>query len=1218
MNQDSEKQDLIQRSNISLVNGMSLIVLTITAVIALWLVSPRSTMLLELIGRSSSPEIALAFLSALERNSHQQDKIDLLKIKNYLILNQLAEAESIILPMLTKINRSSSAATKDQAYSFYLDMLLAYYNGNNAKQKRRAKKLLQEFFADTKSTRDVVAAQKLARIASAFSMPDKAYQFLFPFLATGEVSDRQLLKLALQYENYPAALVHQENIFKRSQTIQSLKQWQKTARFSGEKSIKLSFFSEYEGVLKNDPEYLQIAIHSALANDDVAVAESFYRRINALEYSDQQLSNIASNAIQFGHMRLAQDSLQVFVDRSPNTENMTLLHDLLLWKSDIISALELTKKIIALKLNQSNLSENLVRQGLKEAQAVGDMPLQGKLYTMLEQHDFLMNTEMDDYIYVNEQTYGSQVTLSEINRLLRDDPKNTALLHHKLRILSYLSRHKELVDLWRENKSHMSIDNKQASKISDALLKNNQSRVALEVLTDIENWQQSDANYLEQVFALAWNIGEKNLAIEAQVALMNHETFDSSSSENVFRYIQLHQPFKFEDIEQLISLYQSWDNERMLLIALDLAAAHKDNDKLDELLELASRDERLVNHPLILYYAFVSAIKKKDEDEVDRLFSQILATTPESLSIVSTYLWWLIDSQQQNKLAVTYNKFKLLLVENLNLPLDANYSLASNDFDTLMALTAAGHRLGLLTEADALYQQVFRYPPQSANNHSYIQLILNYAQLLDLKGDSPKAYQLRQYVAQNLTDQLLALNKDNLAFLSMVAIFSGEKNVQILSEWQTVIDPSELKVTDLYSHYIANQRFESLYFWNSRGNFSKYKIPDWEQLSIALKRKDKLRIKQLLDESLELPPADENFAMQTLGLYRDAWEHGELKLARLVDKNAEKQLRFIHINQHPIQSSGYGTNYKSISKWDINRTSIFYYQPIDTDSRIGQWRLDGIEQKADTTALLQNESKNYESRIKLNYREKYASLTDKTAFRWGGTIDIADGLGKLRTGISAELGFAIDDYWQSSFKVGFSNAIESSQLSTLAARDNTLGLSLDYAPSKRERVSFSVNYHDLDTRFNDEIGQGWDASIRVSEKFFFADPAWEIYSAINLQQYSLNQKPLENVNQVLQLLDSRPIVSNDFIDKNYAHISFGQRLSHGIPMSEGAMVPSPRYWLDTAVGYNSSNRADFTVSAGFGWRILGDDELSFSVDWQSQDISGDVSLQMSLGYYYNL
>ena len=72
-------------------------------------------------------------------------------------------------------------------------------------------------------------------------------------------------------------------------------------------------------------------------------------------------------------------------------------------------------------------------------------------------------------------------------------------------------------------------------------------------------------------------------------------------------------------------------------------------------------------------------------------------------------------------------------------------------------------------------------------------------------------------------------------------------------------------------------------------------------------------------------------------------------------------------------------------------------------------------------------------------------------------------------------------------------------------------------------------------------------------------------------------------------------------------------------MSEGAMKPSPRYWFDTAVGYNTiSSRADLTVSSGLGWRILGDDELSFKVDWQSQDTNGDTSLQITLGYYYNL
>ncbi|MCF6193000.1 MAG: tetratricopeptide repeat protein [Kangiellaceae bacterium] len=1210
-----EKLALTQRTNVPLVNGLSLIILTITAVVALWLVSPRSNMLLDLIARSSSPEIALAFLSALDQDTAQQNRIRLLMIKNHLILNQLDETESIILPMMQNRNGFTSATEKEEAYQYYIDLLLARYNGEDNKQKKLASQKISDFFRSIKSTKSYTTARKFANVAIGFGMPDKAYQFLAPFLSSGLVSDKELLELALQHENYSAAVQHQGNVFNRTQSIIALRELIKITRLSGQPAIPLDFFKQYRGGLENHPEYLLLAIRSALTHGDYEYATSLYQRIESVEYSDEQLLSISTTAIQVGKLDFAQQSLTALVNRTPNIHNMTKLHDLFLWQSDIANALAMTNNIINFSQKNSIPSERLIRQGIREAQAIGDMPLQGKFYSMLAVHDYLSKGELSQYIDINEKVFGSLSALKEIERLAKLDQGNELLTFHKLRILGYLSRYQAITNLWSEHKSHLKISPNQAVMISDAFQKLNQSKYALTVLTSLADWQQQNIEYLEQVFSLAWNLGEKELAITAQTALMNHETFDSSSPQNIFRYVQLHQPFKLEDIEQLVFLYRKWDKERLLLMALDISAKYEDKSKFIELLEMAKQDPRLANHPSVLNHVFLYAINTKNTADVEEYFAKLLKLTPNSPSLISTYLWWHMDNGQLEKLEHSYALFKLQLIDSLHLPQDTEKPISEQDLSTLMALAASGHRLGLLGEADVFYRKLFQYQIPKANSFAYLQLILNYAQLLDLKGDSPTAYQLRQYVIENLADILVETNGKTLSFVSLVDIFSGSKNARILSQWQTINDPNDMLVTDLYGRYIAHQQFDNLYFWNDRNEFSNYKIPNWEQLAIAIKKKDKLKIKQLLDESLGLPSADENFALQMLGLYQKAWKHGETILARLDDKTAEKQLRFIHVGQHAIKSHGYGVKYKSFSKWDIERASLFYYQPSDK----GQWRIDAMGQNADTANLLQNFHSKKERRLQIQYREKYASSTEDTAYRWSAKLDLADGFGELRTGLSAELEFSIDDYWQSRIKIGFANAFEASQLSTLASKDNLLGISADYSPTKREHLTLSFNYHDLDNRYGDEIGQGWDASLRISEKLFFADPAWEVYSAINIQRFNLNSNPLIKVNQVLQLLDSRLIVSNDFIDEEYAHISIGQRLSHGTPMLEGAMLPSPRYWLDTAMGYNNTNkRMDFSVSSGFGWRILGDDELSFSLDWQSQDVNGDASLQISLGYYYNL
>lgn len=386
----------------------------------------------------------------------------------------------------------------------------------------------------------------------------------------------------------------------------------------------------------------------------------------------------------------------------------------------------------------------------------------------------------------------------------------------------------------------------------------------------------------------------------------------------------------------------------------------------------------------------------------------------------------------------------------------------------------------------------------------------------------------------------------------------------------------------------------------------QYTLSDWQQLSIALQRKDRQELERLLTNSLTLSHADRNTALQLTGQYQAAWQHGQEHLGQLGDRQAESLLRRVHVNQHPDRTHSLRSQVNRNSQWDITRYSLDYYAPLHN----GFWRAGSDYQTAGTPEQLTGSNIDNETRFRGQYFYRRPEAT------WQIGIDLANGVGDQRLGATARYQTSLDSYWNASLKLGVNNASQASQLLTLAGKDNVAGITLDYQPTVREAASLQLNLHELSTRFGDDIGHGWDLNIYLSEQLFFADPAWQLYGSLSLQKINLSSDPLSGINAWHQ--GTTPLTSADFIDDDYQRIAIGQRIWHGNPGTPGATVPSPRYWLDSSIGYNvTNNRPDITLGAGLGWRIVGNDELYLSADWQSQDRNGDESLSLSLGYYYS-
>jgi hypothetical protein len=1212
----SKSREVLQ-SKVRLVNRFSLIALTLTSVVALWLVSPSRTMLLTLLAESSSPDVALAFLYALDKSVQDDEEIKYLMFKNYLILNNLVKAEALILPLLQDINGKKNW----KAFEKYLSLLLVEYWAATTKQEKDKK--LSEISALFNKIGYIPiphVARVFADYALAMGFVEKAYQYLLPFSDNQEITNHQELRnLALQFSAYQAALKHQRIIFSKQQTLEQLKRLLNLFNNANKKIEAFQFVKQYSENLEDDfrrknliasSEFIVLSIEQSLSQGDYDFASLQIKKIIKILFKESFLSRIIDASLAQNRLDLATIASVRKVSLYPTQANIVQAHDIAIWHGNIFRALELSHLRIA-----NNPSELNIRQAIKESIALGDYSSQATYYQRLEKNQFLKVTEFDDYIKLIELNDGSRSAINVVKSLLgttvfsnKQDVIIKKLMLHKARLHSYFSENDVLDGIWlqllelEDKGAIQKISRDEAELFINARIDTNQPEAALDISLKNANWLEGDLNYLQVIFSLAWQIGNKSIAITTLDELMTRTDYDSSNALNGYRYIQLHQPFSVTDIPRLLELSKLWDNERLLLIAIDLAYNNKDYPLLDRLLSKMMKEPGNINDERLLFYAALSAIKQGKSDRVKILFARILKNIPKDSSVINSYLWWLIEKNEIELLEDVYNRYKFELKDRV---------------DFWLVFSSASQKLGRYSEAEHwLRKLLIEESDVSINN------ILYYAQLMEVKGNNDIAFRLRQYVVNNLSQELFDLEPQHYSFISILKIFSGERFALPLLEQQVVTNPDLRGTIDLFSYYLQRQNYQHLFLLNDKKYLGHFKLPDWQKLSIALLEKDKQTIESLVKNSLQLPIVQKNYAMQKLGgsaneRWTDAWKHGENWLGVVNNERVEKELRQVYIGQHPKKSHGFQIDYTSFAFWDIERVSFRSYQPIQN----GWWDATLLQQYADSpllisSSIIENETRGlFDINFKIDWFTPFLQQAQPELLSI--KVDLASGIGSVRSGALIGLSLNIDDRLESYYDLGINQAFEVSQFATLAAQSDRFSFGLNYFPTNRESVSFRLNLNDVTTRFGDEVATGWDYSLRVSEKLFVSDPGWNLYFDFVQQEYNYKKAPLTKINEFYSL--NNRIEPIDFVNKKYARFAVGQRVFQGNPGEPGTVKGSPRYWIDTSVGFNVLNKQkDFSLSSGLGWQLFGDDELSIKLDWQSSDTNGDESLKFSIGYYYNL
>lgn len=1160
------------KSRVRLLNKMTLGILLVVTLLALWLVAPSRLILVELISRSTSSQVSLSFLQQLYKSQPDDPQILKLIVINHFNLGDYDDVELLLGNGI----RNNLANQDPELVVIYLQSLLLKGKRDDDAVLAQQQNVRQILFQLT-SPSNANTAQELASIALQVGMPQRAFQFQYPHLKDSQTGRKMLIDLALQSGDLTSAVELQRQVFNTEQTLENAEKLMSEFTSSFNPQMSASFFRQYEGELIHNTEFLKLVIAHSQMIGNYQVALDFALKVAEEEPSADHYAKEVELAIQLDQLPLAIASLNTAISYDDRREFYSQLHQLYVWQDEIDNAQRIS---LILLTRHPSLSE--VRVGIKESQALGDIESEATFFRYLVNQNQIEPVEYARWFNAVEKGFGTPEAIVQVEGLLKHRPKDNQLWSHLIRLYHYQSDYSYVVSASEQLRQLRSFTVKEASTIADVYIMLGQGKLALKTLISPINWSASDDQYIATVSSLAWQQSDKATLLQAQRVLI------ARRSENIdgYKLLRVMHPLSADNLRELLAIYQIHQDSDLLLESLRYLAQLGDINLFKQALALADADPNLKDElELLFFHAQLAGLEGKPLEARD-YYVRILERSPQNKDALIGLFWLTLDSQDTTSLTQLYQQYRLPMQDNP---------------DFWLVFGSTSQALGKWSEAEFWYRKILRKEGESNTS-----VLLNYASLLDSQGKTEKASQLRGYLLTKKSQQLMSLDDNQVTYRNLIAMYLGQPVSAKMVEALAVSKPSEAVTQELYGYLLADQNIQRIQFWQYRAAFSQYVLPDWQQLSIAIQTGDKAKVDQLLETSMTLSAVDRHSALSLVGKNQQAWALGQKNIGRLNDDTQNSALRQSQVQLHPSKNHSVQAQMDNITHWGVSRYSLNYYQP----NQHGYWRLGNTFQQADTPDIIASTPIDDEFRLIGRYTYQF------DVGQWSIGADLADGVGDQRLGFLFEYQQQLDRRLSGRFTLGLNNHSEASQLMNIAGQDSLIGFGLNYQMSEYESLDFLANYHFLSTRFGDDIGQGWELNIRASEQLFRSDPAWQVYADLAWQKADLNKNELTGFNRWQK--GPEPLTGNSFLSDEYQRFSIGQRLWHGEPGIPGATVPSPRYWLETSVGYNfTENNIDFGAGAGLGWRIFGNDELYLSSNWQSQDRNGDASLTTTLGYYYS-
>lgn len=703
-----------------------------------------------------------------------------------------------------------------------------------------------------------------------------------------------------------------------------------------------------------------------------------------------------------------------------------------------------------------------------------------------------------------------------------------------------------------------------------------------------------EKNYWLLLANTSWLVEDIPVMIDA---LKQAVAYEPQNPSHYDRYLSLGNRLPIDQRRQMAQ--QSFDRFQQAdhgLILLEIATAVADWPGAERILHQLHSLPQVKNDCRLYYYQALLDQHSGRLVAADSNFQQSIACSGQNPYFLATYLYFLIAQDQ---------------AASLRRWLEQWHFLATLTPSLWTVYAQAWSALGDTYRAQHWYQQAIEAQPDD------LLLQLAYADFLDFADLRMQAWHLRRQVLAQLSERSLSswLPDDRLRpyLLPLHTRLYGlaQSNDWLARAYQHDTDRDTAPARWLPSIVLGLIEASDLHaseVWRQIGASLSVDFDAAILVSLALQG-DRERLYQLFPQTPGGPLRTEalimmgesghalDYALGRLEQYRHAQWHNEL-LRQSVALTVEAPGGFRILL--PLSSGESGT------------AGGFEYTLA---RRLDEWhlQLDGQVTKSDdeSSLFIQPPASRFSQGIQGTY------WLDDGYLR--GTTYLTESDGTVTVGAEMGQRHQWDNRWSGSYSVAYQVPAEQTRLQEILLNRSGLNLAVQHQPSPRTLLTASVRYDTFtDIYDNEKIGHGLAGQGNWNYQLLADYPEWIITTGIDWQHY----RAADQLGQTLSRQMVPGAVPADLINEHYLRYNLSNRWQRGNVGALNARAPTPQWFLGLNTGYQirPESTFEYSLEAGIGWRIFGDDELALSTTYARntlQNLNGaDYQFQVSYQYRF--
>lgn len=780
----------------------------------------------------------------------------------------------------------------------------------------------------------------------------------------------------------------------------------------------------------------------------------------------------------------------------------------------------------------------------------------------------LNDIELQAFFYSQESRGTPDQSEEWLRNYIAQYPQHRLAWTYLLLSLENQEQHIQESELWTLMAERFELEPKELIRWMETYLLSYNLESAWQVLSRGNDADIKDADYWHVKASVAWELEDD------EQFLLVYEQMQKSKIKLVRAELdQLIGIFSTTNPEKALELtlqrWNKWKNEQDLMASVYLAVELDKWEMLQTLIDSASNEATLAQSAPILFARASLAEHQLDNQLAENILLQGINLYPTENLFRERLMWLYIDTHQRDLIRPLLTQWN---------------SLAENDSRLWLPFAASNQLLNRSTEALSWYQRHINLNPFDWLAKAAFADALDSAEYFDAA-----LVQRHALLSAPLLDQASAANYRT--WLNLLAANYGQKhaNNQVLA-WQ---DGTQSMLQIWFEQQLVLlselQQDQQKSFWLTWAKQKNLVVSDFEKIDEALRTLNLSDI-QLLLVSQRMPKEQQVAALKALN-YRH--RSGALAVAELGDEysaGSRQQLRNHALEEIKAYPQGVQLGWK---KRDFGGVTFTAEKLIVARVLDDQWyaRID-----ADSGTIKITESNTFDFA-----KEDYVSLALNRQLT-NGSLDLSVNHSqsdlKSRTGATIARNWSVSQNFSLSLGYNWRDRTDTSGLMFAVGQKDSLWLRGYQQITARDTFSWGLEKSQYATRYNEKLASGTAFELQVAHTVFFEHPTWQVRAGFDYQKNNLSEKTLTKLPNYP--VNNEPLTTSSLLVEKYQYAYLGTSLQRGTPGFLNRTEPQYTWMLDAVVGHQwPDKKITYSVSAGIGTEVFGDDELAFNVGYQS-------------------